>query len=127
MEIASLLAHENFLMNAGLITAYSGEILWRYAVSQKGVAGAEIEIDQDEKNDGKNPKVSFIVTLEKKFKKRYALMCRLDKSPGWFSKWRKLRLMMKGIPLPGDLEKNIQTLATNYLPPRYKVHVKLAD
>ena len=90
-----------------------------------GIDQASIEFNPGS-DDGKvRPSVTYTLKLELPFDKRYKSMAKAFLKKGVFAKIRVLWLLKKNTPLPGSLEKSIQTLASKYLPANYQVVVNV--
>ncbi len=120
---------EQWLVSAGVIPESAIDTLLLYAYSQKGVyhKGVVLEIDRDDANNGKNPKVTYKIKLE----------------PGALLKWKALNKVQQTIKnptlkkaaflalakagAPYGIEENIKVLAKEYLPPQYQVEVHVIE
>jgi hypothetical protein len=124
-QLLNLLAVENFLLDAGLITEISADTLMGYGYMQPGIAKVTLEIDTDEKGAGKNPFVVYKLELEPKFGRRYKAMYDAQAKGGLWGKLKMIWLLKRGIPMPGMLESNVEKFAQDYLPKKYKVFVNV--
>lgn len=125
-DALEILLGDQYLIERGLWTERAADILLGYAYMQSGVEKVVLEIDLDEKNSGKSPKVTYKVKLQKSFSKKYTKISKANTSTAW-GKLQMLWLMKRGIPSPGSLESGIMLLASQYLPRFYKIEVILEN
>lgn len=90
-----------------------------------GVEKADLVIDMDYKNDGRNPSVTYKVTLEKKLSKKYKALTEAIKEGSLKSKVVALGYLLLETPSPGYFENQIKELAHRYLPSNFKVIVNV--
>lgn len=102
-------------------TDRAADTLLGYAYMQRGVEKVDLEIDP------KKLSVTFKVKLETKSFKRYNKVNAMNAKPSLWNKFFMLRLMKKGVPAPGSIEKTISYMARSYLPSNYKVEVQLVS
>lgn len=112
-------------MSVGIPSEVTADNLLGYAYMQPGVHQANLEFNPGSEDGKERPSVTYQVTLEKKFGKRYSAMSKAYASGGIFGKLRVIYLLKKGVPLPGFLEKAIANMAARYLPPNYQVFVNV--
>lgn len=99
------------------------QTLLGYAYMQPHVKGATIEFFPGSEDSQVRPSVTFKVELETKAANRHSSILRAQSSGGIFNKLKILALVKLGAPIPGMIEKNIEALSKQYLPPSYQVHV----
>lgn len=114
---------DQWLLERGLWTERAADTLLGYAYMQPGVEKVQLEIDLDEANQGKSPKVTYKVKLEKSLYRRYSKLSELSQAPTALNKLRMLWLMKRGTPSAGSIEGAIRMYAASLVPRTYSVEV----
>jgi hypothetical protein len=122
-EALELLMGDQWLLERGLWTERAADTLLGYAYMQPGVEKVQLEIDIDEANLGKSPKVTYKIKLEKSFSGKYLKLKDLSDKPGILNKIRTLYIMRQGIPSAGSIEGTIRMYASSLVPRSYQIEV----
>ena len=114
---------DQWLLERGLWTERAADTLLGYAYMQPGVEKVQLEIDTDEANFGKSPRVTYKIKLEKSFSRKYLKLKDLNNKPGILNKIRMLYIMKSGIPSAGSIEATIRIYAASIVPKSYLIEV----
>ena len=118
-----MLMGDQWLFERGMITERIVDTLLGYAYMQPGISNVVLEIDTDDPNMGKSPRLIYKLKLEKSLYKKYLKLKTLIENPSVFNKIRALFIMRSGTPSPGSIEQTIRMYASSIVPRAYTIDV----
>lgn len=113
-------------MTAGVIPDTSIDTLLMYGYAQEGVDKVKLEIDKDEKNNGKSPSVKYLIKLTPSSNLKWKALKKAENIQNpLLRKAAILALTKLGVPF--DLDKRIIYHAKDYLPDQFQVSLEIVE
>jgi hypothetical protein len=97
-----------------------------YGYSQPGVDKVRLEIDKDEDNSGKSPKVTYVISLNTKAGLKWKAFLKAGEIKNPILK-KMAMLAVAKVGAPVGIDTIIKNYATEYLPPQFLVDVKIVE
>lgn len=117
---------ESWLLETGVIPNGSLNTLLMYGYSQYGVEKVNLEIDQDEANSGKSPKVNYKVKLTPSVSIKWQALKKAEKIKNVILRKASVLALIK-IGVPIDIKEQITKHAKEYLPAQFAVNVEIVE
>ena len=122
-EVTKRWLGEQYLLNIGAAspdeTPQIFDTLLSYGYAEPSVTNVTLEMDQDEMNDGRNPKVRYKLRL--KWWRKFLLT--FTRGESLLGKIFALLIAAVGAPL--GIEKRVAERAGDYLPKKYNIRVEV--
>lgn len=113
-------------MSTGVVPNGSINTLLMYGYSQLGVEKVVLEIDQDEANSGKNPKVTYKIKLSPSINLKWDALKKAENIKNIIlRKAAVLAIIKAGAPV--TIKDDIIKYASEYLPGQFEVAVEIVE